>query len=377
MADSIKKKILLKINKYKRSENNLERALELCNNPDYRDDVSIQHQKMEILCMLKRYSEAIAIGERLDFTNEMSIQLKLVEAYAGNKNYEKANAICMRPEYAEHPGFIQKAERIKKDLFRINGIEAKVTSNEFEDYIKEIDRLIEAAKEERNPGRARQFLRKAQGYCTDERFKDNIEANLYLIKILKLLCEYELALETAIKMDYLNNMDAFIQIPSILAQLKRYDEALSLIDKSPFNNNPNIINLKQSIMMKKEGKVTPSKPKTPKTSNKKTKALSFNDLLDYIEGEIISLEVIKSLPISQLLKDIFIIAYYEVRENKDAIYKSLGDMASCYENNDECLSIIEDLENHFKKADSTYNRELYQKCLLISQNIKIDNSRKN
>ncbi|MBR4231468.1 MAG: hypothetical protein IKR74_04890 [Bacilli bacterium] len=377
MADSIKKKILLKINKYKRSENNLERALELCNNPDYRDDVSIQHQKMEILCMLKRYSEAIAIGERLDFTNEMSIQLKLVEAYAGNKNYEKANAICMRPEYAEHPGFIQKAERIKKDLFRINGIEAKVTSNEFEDYIKEIDRLIEAAKEERNPGRARQFLRKAQGYCTDERFKDNIEANLYLIKILKLLGEYELALETAIKMDYLNNMDAFIQIPSILAQLKRYDEALSLIDKSPFNNNPNIINLKQSIMMKKEGKVTPSKPKTPKTSNKKTKALSFNDLLDYIEGEIISLEVIKSLPISQLLKDIFIIAYYEVRENKDAIYKSLGDMASCYENNDECLSIIEDLENHFKKADSTYNRELYQKCLLISQNIKIDNSRKN
>lgn len=377
MADSIKKEILLKINKYKRSENNLERALELCNNPDYIDDVSIQHQKMEILCMLKRYSEAIAIGERPDFTNEMSIQLKLVEAYAGNKNYEKANAICMRPEYAEHPGFIQKAERIKKDLFRINGIEAKVTSNKFEDYIKEIDRLIEAAKEERNPGRARQFLRKAQGYCTDERFKDNIEANLYLIKILKLLGEYELALETAIKMDYLNNMDAFIQIPSILAQLKRYDEALSLIDKSPFNNNPNIINLKQSIMMKKEGKVAPSKPKTPKTSNKKTKALSFNDLLDYIEGEIISLEVIKSLPISQLLKDIFIIAYYEVRENKDAIYKSLGDMASCYENNDECLSIIEDLENHFKKADSTYNRELYQKCLLISQNIKIDNSRKN
>ena len=378
MADNVKKEILLKINKYKRSDNTLERALELCNNPDYRDDVSIQHQKIEILCMLKRYSEAIAIGERPEFAEDMPIQLKLVEAYIGIKDYDKASAICMRPKYVEHPGFIQKSKLIKKKLLRINGTKVNnITSDNFEDYIKEVERLIDAAKEEKNPGRARQFLRKAQGYCTEEAFKDNIEANLYLIKILKLLGEYELALEVASKMDYLNNMDAFIQIISILAHFKRYDEALLLIDKSPFKNNINIINLKQSIMMKKEGKVAPSNPKTPKTSNKKTKTLSFNDLLDYIEGEIISLDVIKSLPISQLLKDIFIIAYYEVRENKESIFQSLGDMVACYENNDECLSIIEDLENHFKKADSTYNRELYQKCLLISQNIKIDNSRKN
>ena len=378
MADSIKKELLLTINRYKRSENNLERALEFCNNPDYKDDVSIQHQKIEILCMLKRYSEAIAIGERPEFAEDMPIQLKLVEAYMGIKDYDKASAICMRPKYVEHPGFIQKSKLIKKKLLRINGTKVNnITSDNFEDYIKEVERLIEAAKEEKNPGRARQFLRKAQGYCTDEKFKDNIEANLYLIKILKLLGEYELALETAIKMDYLNNMDAFIQIVSILAHFKRYDEALSLIEKSPFKDNNNIKNLKQSILLKKEGKVVSSKSKDPVSKPKKTKALSFNDLLDYIEGKIISLDVIKTLPISQLLKDIFIIAYYEVRENKESIFQYVGNMASCYENKDECLSVIEDLENHFKKADSTYNRELYQKCLLISQNIKIDNSRKN
>ena len=377
MADSIKKELLLTINRYKRSENNLEKALELCNNPEYNDDVSIQHQKIEILCMLKRYGEAIAIGERPEFAEDMPIQLKLVEAYVGIKDYEKASTICMRPKYAEHPGFIQKSKLIKKKLLRINGTKVNITSDNFEDYIKEVNRLIDDAKNEKNPGRARQFLRKAQGYCTDDAFKDNIEANLYLIKILKLLGEYELALETASKMDYLNNMDVFIQIVSILTHFKRYDEALSLIEKSPFKDNQNINNLKQSILLKKEGKVVSSNKNNHPTKSKKTKALSFNDILDYIENKMISLEVIKSLPISQLLKDIFVIAYYEVSDDKETIFQYLGNMSLFYENNDDCLSIIGDLENHLKKEDSVYNRNLYQKCLLISQNIRIDNSRKN
>ena len=368
-----KKEILLKINKYKRSDSNLEKALELCNNPDYQDDVSIQHQKMEILCMLKRYKEAIVIGERPEFVDEMSIQLKLVEAYMGLKDYDKAMAICERSDYANHPGFIQKAKRIKKDLFRINGSQVQTTSNDFNDYIETIDNLIAMAKQEKNPGRVRQLLRKAQGYCSVEEFKDNINAIIYRIKILKLLGEYQMALEIASNIDYVNNIDIFIQIISILTHLKKYDEALSLIEKSTFKDNQAIQNQRRSILLKKDKGV--SKPSSNNDNGLKT--VSFSDLLDYIESKKLSIDVIYSLNISRILKDILIIASFEVRDDKKSIYEYLNEMGINYQDSDECLKIVKDLEKHFSNDKVTYDRMLYQKLLIILQNIKNDNSRKN
>jgi tetratricopeptide (TPR) repeat protein len=207
-------------------------------------------------------------------------------------------------------------------------------------------------------------------------FKDNLDAILYRIKTLKLLGEYQIALEIANDKMSLNNIDIFIQIISILIHFKRYDEALSLIDKSPFKDNPNIKNQKQSILLKKEGKVTPKSRSALNPPNKDAKKVSLNDLLDFIESKRLSIESICSLPISQLLKDIFIVAYYEVRDDQEQAYQYIGHMASSYENNDDCLKVVEELEKHFDSKKIPYSRLLYQKLLIISQSININNSRK-
>ena len=371
MADSVKREILLKVNRYKRS-NNIELALDLCNNPIYDSDVSIQHQKMELLCMQKKYREAIQIGERPEFSDDISIQLKLVEAYMGIKDYDKASAICLRPEFVSHQGFIQKSERIRKDLFRINGTEVKVTSSNFQDYVKEVERLIKESNNAKNPQKKRQLLWKAQGYCTNKAFENDVDAALYLVKILIMLNDYEQAWKIINDKRFKENREFFIQKVSMLVNLKKYDEALSLIDNSQFRFDSQIINKRQSILVNKDNKNTPKKSKEQSLGTKK---VSLSDILNYIENKRMSLEIIESLPVSPLLKDIFTLAYYEVHKENTNFQQYLISMGNRYQNNDECLSVIEELERYFKNKETGYRRELYQKLLIISQNISISNSR--
>ncbi len=374
MADNLKKEILLKVNRYKRS-NNLALALDLCSNPIYDNDVSIQHQKMELLCMQKRYQEAVQIGERPDFIDEMSIQLKLIEAYMGIKEYEKAKDICLRPEFVNHQGFAQKYERIKKDLFRINGTKVKVTSNNFQDYIKEVERLIKEANNSKNPQKKRQLLWKAQGYCTNKAFKNDAEAALYLIKILIMLNDYDQAWQIINDERYIDNIDFFLQKVIFLTNLKKYDEAILLIDNSIFKDDPQVINRRQSIILSKEKDKSKNTAKNAKEKLQGTKEVSLNDILNYIENKRKPLEIIESLPISSLLKDVFTLAYYEVHNENANFQQYLIDMGIRYQGNDECLKVIEELEQHFDNKKANYSRELYQKILIISQNIMVSNSR--
>ena len=309
-------------------------------------------KKMELLCIDKRYKEAIAIGERTEFSSDISIQLKLVEAYMGIKDYDKARAICLRPEFVNLPGFIQKNERIKIE------------------YIKKIEGLIKESNNSKNP----QW--KAQGYCTNKAFENDVDAALYHVKILIMLKNYESAWEIINDERFKDNKDFFLQEISMLINIKKYNEALSLIDNSIFRDDPQVINRKQSILLRKMNSSKNIKLQVKGQQINNEQKEDFVVLLEKIENKSITINEIQERDISQILKDVLTIAFCEIaQQSKVTIREYLKEIIVKYQDSEECLSVIGDLERHFIKKNFAYDKYFYLSVLQKANNIRSNKSR--
>ena len=92
---------------------------------------------------------------------------------------------------------------------------------------------------------------------------------------------------------------------------------------------------------------------------------------------LFNLKKIQALEVNDFIKYIFTLACLEANQfSIHIIDNCLNEMMTNYQDKPECLEIITELNNHFKKQNPVYNKSLYIKALIKAENIDITGSRK-